>query len=113
MSGEMLGMTVSTAIVAPGLRRFDRRWLALLAIVLCVLADLGSMAPVHQASTLYALRLAAGFGEDAMIAVVAAALGGTALPDRNFAIFVACNMLLSAVMFRLVPPLLAGFGIDC
>jgi MFS family permease len=61
---------------------------------------------------LYALRLAAGFGEGATIAAVAAALGGTAPPDRNFAIFVACNMLLSAVMFRVLPPLLVGFGIN-
>jgi MFS family permease len=112
MSGELLGMTVATAVVAPAVRRFDRRWIAVLAIALCALADLGSMAPIYQVSTLYALRLAAGFGEGAMIAAVAAALGGTALPDRNFAIFVACNMLLSAVMFRVLPPLLAGFGIN-
>jgi MFS family permease len=112
MSGELLGMTVATAVVAPAVRRFNRRWLALLAIALCALADVGSMAPVYQASTLYGLRFTAGFGEGAMIAAVAAALGGTALPDRNFAIFVACNMLLSAIMFRVLPPLLMGFGLN-
>jgi MFS family permease len=112
MSGEMLGMTISTALVAPAVRRFDRRLLALLSLVLCAVADVASMAPVHGASSLYALRLAAGLGEGGMIAVVAAALGGTAVPARNFAIFVACNMLLSAIMFRIVPPLLVSFGIN-
>lgn len=112
MSGEMLGMTVSTAVVAPAVRGFDRRWLAVIAIALCALADVGSMGPFHGASTLYGLRFAAGVGEGALIALVAAALGGTALPARNFAIFVACNMLLSAIMFRVIPPILDGFGIN-
>jgi MFS transporter, DHA1 family, inner membrane transport protein len=112
MSGEMLGMTVSTAIVASVVRRFDRRSIVVLGIAICALANLGCMAPVHDASALYALRFAAGFGEGALIAAVAAALGGTSQPERNFALFVACNMLLSAVLFRLLPGILSGFGIN-
>jgi MFS family permease len=112
MSGEMLGMTVSTAIVASIVRRFDRRLIVVFGIVICALANFACMAPVHEVSALYALRFAAGFGEGTLIAAVAAALGGTAQPERNFALFVACNMLLSAVLFRMLPGILTGFGIN-
>lgn len=110
LSAEMFGMMISTAAVAPLVSRFDRRMLAAIALVLTGLANLGSIL-LASADALYPLRLAAGIGEGALIALVAAALGATVHAARNFGIFIAANMLLSAVLFRGAPLLLDRFGI--
>lgn len=102
MSGEMLGMTLSTALIAPFVNRFDRRAIAAPALLLVAISAIGCMFATNSL-TFLALRLLAGLGEGTLIALVAAALGGTLKPDRAFGIFLSANMLLSAALFRLVP----------
>jgi MFS family permease len=112
MSGELLGTTVATGVIATVIGRINRRWLGIAALVACALADLASMEPVTSVSTLYALRFAAGLGEGALIALSSSTLARTAQTDRNFAIFLVANTLLSALMIRAAPTILAEFGVD-
>jgi MFS family permease len=111
VSSEMLGMTVSTGVMAFFVQRFDRRKLAIFVLLLVALANTGSLF-LNSLSALFTLRCVAGIGEGALISLVAAALGGTATPARNFAIFMAANMFLSAVLFRAMPVLVQSYGMS-
>jgi predicted MFS family arabinose efflux permease len=95
-------MTLSIVASAPFMATFDRRRMLLVALTVAAAGHFGAAVSVNY-PVFSAFRLLAGCGEGAMVASMSAAIAGTRQPDRWFAVYLTCNMIVSTIFFRMMP----------
>lgn len=109
-SADMLGMFVAAAVAVLWVRRSDWRRvaaLALAALVGCHLVSslLTSFAPLAL------VRGVAGLAGGSLMAIALTSLGDTRNPDRHFALFIAAQLGLGALLLWALPAVIALFGL--
>ena len=114
-SGELAGMTIGLILTSLIAARVNRRWYAILAVVLAVSGHLLTIfaASPGQLSPTIAARLLAGLGEGGLTGIGVMSLAGLAAPDRGFGLSVMGNLLGGAILFALMPKMesLGGFPV--
>ncbi len=107
-SVELAATMVATLMVAPLVATSHRRVLAFVALLLIMSGNLVT-ALVWDYEALVVARIVAGLGEGAVIVVMASSVAATAMPDRVFAIYIASNLCISALVFSVLR-ILTGTG---
>lgn len=107
-SSEMAGIAVGAFVTGLLVPTRDRRYLTVGAALLMLLGNAGSGLLPLGLPLLYGFRAVAGLGSGALLAIMAACVGTTSQPDRNFAWFVALAFALAAVGFRVLPAIIAS-----
>ncbi|MDB5365176.1 MAG: Major facilitator superfamily 1 transporter [Rhodospirillales bacterium] len=102
VAGEMAGMMVAAALVAWFGARVAFRRVAALGVAAFILLDLVSAA-LPALPLLLTLRVLAGVGEGAAIAAMAAMAAALASAERYFAVSVACNLAIGALLLQVFP----------
>ena len=100
-SAEMGGIALGAFVAGARVGKADRRGVVLIGALLAAAAN-GASALVHDYPVLLGLRVSAGIGSGALLAAMAASVGATVKPDRNFAIFVAAAFLSASAGFALL-----------
>jgi MFS family permease len=109
ISAELGGMTAAIILASLLVVRFDRHFLAGLAIALAAVGELVTLASPSFDFMLIA-RGAVGFGGGIAYSVAIAALAGTRHPDRNFGYAMASNMIAAALVLTTVAFFTFGVG---
>jgi predicted MFS family arabinose efflux permease len=100
-AAEFFAMAL-TLLGAPALvNRWDRRMLAIFALITAAAAQLLSIW-VGPIAVVGLCRAAAGVGEGALYAVAIASLSGTATPDRAFGVAIASNQIAGTALLALI-----------
>jgi len=110
-AAEMAGAACATVLLPFVINRLPRRYLLAVAMVIFIIANLGSILAVESAS-LGIARFIVGVGSGGIVGGVIACFSATRNPDRSFAIFMFSNLSMGAVGFPLLPSLvLEPFGL--
>ena len=109
-SADLAGMTLGSAIGAQVVSRTGIRGGARWGLVIAALANLAS-APVGGFWSLLLLRSLAGIGAGLVVAICYVVLGQSRQVDRNFSLYLICQLLLSAVAFQWMPAVSAVVGV--
>lgn len=98
---ELFSMAFTVVLAPLVINRWSRRMIALGAIALAVIGQLGSVQAADPV-VIGLLRMLAGAGEGALYAVAVASLSATSAPDRAFGIAVASNLLATTALLALI-----------
>ncbi|KKC24176.1 hypothetical protein WP12_20745 [Sphingomonas sp. SRS2] len=98
---ELFSMAITVVLAPLIVNRWNRRAIALCAILLAAIGQLGSMETADPFA-IGILRMAAGVGEGALYAVAVASIAAMAAPDRTFGLAVACNLVTTTALLALI-----------
>jgi MFS family permease len=109
-SADMAGMFLAALFATWWIRKYNWRFVALLACV--VLASCHFLSGnLQEFGPLFGVRVAAGFAGGSLMSIALTSLGDTHKPDRFFALFIAGQLSLGALGLWLFPGLLSQFGL--
>ena len=107
---EMLGVAISTVLLALPRAPFNWRSALALGLVLAILGNIAS-AMLAESPQLWIARLMAGLGHGAIISLSFTFVGLTARVDRNIALYLVALLSYGAVGLWVMPGLLDQIGV--
>ena len=110
-SGDFGGMFVSSVLVSLLVLRANRRWLALIGLVMCCIGNLVNMLYTDFNTTL-ALRWVCGIGSGMGYAVALAILSGTHHAARYFSILIFFMVSTNSVQLYTFPWITEAWGVN-
>lgn len=110
-AGELIAMALTCGVFALLMTRVNRRWVAQLALLVLVCANLASTR-FHSETSLLLCRIVSGASGGAVMAVVYASAALRTAKDATFAVINIGNLFWGMLLVTSMPAVLMAFGVN-
>ncbi len=109
---ELVGSCLASLSGIFWVRRSHWRMLAMVCALLLAVMNLVSISVSDNYHWLVLLRVLAGFSSGCLLVIALAGLGDTEKLDRNFAMAVAGQLIISGGLFFILPQMIVKYGVN-